>query len=172
MASTARSLETRVSALEDMVGLHGCVRRRTTSPSLNGAQITVLWDTEVIEDASHCSYNVGTAEVTVNTAGWYRVSYKANFQHTNGNTHLSTRMWVLLNNTTTLDYSLSYDYARQDSQAEYSSHSVSFIDYFDVNDIMEVQHDAASGSGSYGQGNASYDILGPEAQFSLEFIEP
>lgn len=172
--ATIITLNTRLTALETQVeniteGI--CYRSRTTSPSLNGSLVTFAWDDSLRMNSSFCTYNIPTAEYTIQKAGWYQVSYKVNFEHTNGNTDLSYRSWILLNNTTELDLSRVHSFTVSNAQGEFTTMNNTFIRSFSVGDIIEVQNDAADGTGAFGAGNASYNLIGPESFFMVKYID-
>ena len=168
------TLEVRVVALEGQMtditeGV--CYRSKTISPALNGGLVTFAWDNSIRMNSNYCTYNIPTAEYVIQKSGWYELTYKVNIQHTNGNTRLSNRAWVLLNNAIELPLSRSYSYTRQDTQAELATMTISFFIELSTSDTLEIQNDAASGNSTFGTGNASYNMLGPESFFLIKYVD-
>jgi hypothetical protein len=173
--STLTTLNNRLTTLEGEVTdiTEGkCSRTRTSSVALTGSVATYLWDLSIRMNSSYCTYNVPTAEYTIQKAGWYEVKYKVNLQHTNGNTILTYRTWIYLNNTTQIDISRLLGWTNSsNSQGEYITLQTSFLYQFVVGDIIEVQGDAASGNSAFGAGGANYNLLGNESLFTVEYVD-
>jgi hypothetical protein len=172
--TTLTSLDSRLTTLENQVTdiTEGfCLRSRNSNTSLTGVVATLLWDNSIRMNSSYCTYNIPTAEFTIQKAGWYEVSYKANFSHTNGNNTLLIRTWILLNNATQINRSRVYVETRSNTQGEFGTNVVVFFQQFAINDIIELQTDAASANNAFGAGGAAYDLIGNESSFSVRYVD-
>jgi hypothetical protein len=172
--SSISSLDVRLTDIETQmtdVTEGKCYRSRTSNTSLNGSVVTFLWDSSVRMNSNYCTYNVPTAEYTIVKAGWYEVSYKVNFNHVSGSNIISYRAWIALNGSTQLDRSRTHGWTNNNTQGELTTLQVSFMQQFAANDTIKVQNDAASGSGSFGQGNANYNLNGTESFFAIQYID-
>jgi hypothetical protein len=173
--SSITSLDNRLTALEGQVTdiTEGkCSRTRTSNVALNGSVATYLWDSSIRMNSTYCTYNVPTAEYTIQKNGWYEVKYKVNYQHTNGGTILTYRAWIYLNNTTQINNSRAFGWTNSsNSQGEYVTLQSTFLYQFSIGDIIEVQGDAASGNGAFGAGTGSYNLVGNESLFTVEYVD-
>jgi len=106
----------------------------------------VPFDTTIVEDSTYYSRSTGT--ITINAAGWYRVSYNVNTNQIVSSSRSTARTQVTLNGSTVVPQGTSWSYHRNTTDGEGTA-SKSFIMELAAGDTLEVETQRNSGASTY-----------------------
>lgn len=146
-----------------------CLRTRTTDSALDGAEVTFAWDSSIRMNSAYCTYNVPTAEYTIQKAGWYKVEYKFILNMLGGK-NTTSRGWITINNSKNT-LSTTYGFLKNKTQGEFNAHTTTILVELAVNDTLKVQNDASKENNAFGGGGADYQIIANESYFKIKYMD-
>lgn len=112
--------------------------------SLGGSWVDLIWDNQDRIDADY-SHTLGSALITINTAGWYEISFDVSTQCPSGSNTRSTSEVRMLRNGSQLPGTKALMYNRQSGSGD-NSCSVTIIKQLTATDVLIVQALRRSGS--------------------------
>jgi hypothetical protein len=128
--------------------------RQTGNLTINTTATTVVLNATDFEDSC---YTRSGENITINTAGVYRVSYNVYFD-TNANARRTVDCWVE-NNTVEIVPSRSASYSRNNTD-DTSSSGATFLVQLAVSDVVRLRAQSTGSSGTaIGQGNRMWILL-------------
>jgi len=128
--------------------------RRTTNQTITTTSAAITLDVTDFEDSN---YTRSGANITINTAGVYKISYTVFFR-TGGNFRRTVSAWVE-NNSTPIVPSVSADYARNNTDDECSA-GATFMVELAASDVLTLVADSVGTNGSaIGEGDKMWICL-------------
>jgi len=141
----------------------------TAQNQTSAADLVIEWDNQYRKDSYYThSDSTSPGEITINQTGWYKVTYSVSWQKLNSSRTVK-RMWVEENGVA-IAHSVSYAYIRDDNYGSFGTNSITFIDWFDSGNVIDVHAEQTNNNTIFGDTSASCTTIANECSILIEKV--
>ncbi|ROL60802.1 hypothetical protein D9V86_09035, partial [Bacteroidetes/Chlorobi group bacterium ChocPot_Mid] len=127
---------------------------------------TVPWTAEQRKDNTYYTHNANSADITITSSGWYRISYCLNIQNTDAGGNRNTMRGWVTNSGTEIPGSMFWVYSDDNNvNRNYNSGANSFIANLSAGSVINVHIQSTRGGAG-----ATYNVL-TNSQITIERID-